>query len=365
MHDGFAETPRAEPLRRLPRPPEAERVLVIRLGAVGDVVRTRFAFAGVRELYPRAQIDWLVEDRAAPALDGIVGLDAVLRVPRRALGRSPRSLGRLVAFVRDLRTRRYELALDFHGILKSALLARLSGTPIRVGFENGVAREGSAHLYTERVDFRPLHTSRFERNAALVRFLGGDVPAASPPLQIPESVARELAALPSGRVVLHPGTSPETAYKRWQPDRYAELAVALRERLGLDSLVTWGPVAGERACAERIVARAGGAAELAPETPTILHVLELLRHSRLYLGSDSGPMHLASLAGIPVVALVGPTDPIENAPFGGRPARVVRRDVGCNPCREGCPARSCMVAIAVDAVLEAVRELVAPPPAVD
>ena len=132
MHAASAETPRAEPLRRLPRPPEAERVLVIRLGAVGDVVRTRFAFAGVRELYPRAQIDWLVEDRAAPALDGSVGLDAVLRVPRRALGRSPRSLGRLGAFVRDLRARRYELVLDFHGILKSALLARLSGTPIRV-----------------------------------------------------------------------------------------------------------------------------------------------------------------------------------------------------------------------------------------
>ena len=76
-------------------------------------------------------------------------------------------------------------------------------------------------------------------------------------------------------------------------------------------------------------------------------------------------MHLASLAGIPVVALVGPTDPIENAPFGGRPARVVREDVGCNPCREGCPARSCMAAIAVAPVLEAVRQLVAPPPAVD
>lgn len=363
MHDGFADTPHAEPLRRLPHPPPAERILVIRLGAVGDVVRTRFAFAGVRALYPRAQIDWLVEDRAASALDGIVGLDSVLRLPRRGLLRERPlgSLGRLAAFARELRARRYDLVLDFHGILKSALLARASGTPISVGFETGVAREGSARLYTERVAFRPLHTSRFERNAALVRFLGGDVPDDPPPLELPDRVARELASVPSGSIVLHPGTSPETRYKRWDPDRYAEVATALQERLGFDSLVTWGPEDEERASAERVVAAAGGAARLAPETPTILHVLELLRRSRLYVGSDSGPMHLASLAGIPVVALFGPTDPVENAPFGGLPARVLRRDVGCNPCREGCPARPCMAAIAVESVLEAAHALVARP----
>jgi ADP-heptose:LPS heptosyltransferase len=353
MPCGSPEAQRA----RLP----AERVLVIRLGALGDVVRTRFAFQGVRELYPRAQIEWLVEDRAAAALDGTAGLDAVVRAPRASLGtRDPlAALRRLRALAAELRARRYDLALDFHSGLKSALLARASATPIRVGYGRGVAREGSWRLYTHRVELPRGRVSRFERNAALVRFLGGEVPARVPPLALDPEIARAFDALPGGRFAIHPGTSASTRYKRWEPARFAEVARRLHERTGRESLVTFGPVPGEREAAEQVAARAGRAALLAPPTPTVHHVLALYRRAALYIGGDSGPMHLASLAGLPVVALFGPTDPVENAPFPGLPARVLVHDVGCNPCREGCPGRPCMRAIGVDEVVAAALDLVA------
>jgi ADP-heptose:LPS heptosyltransferase len=128
---------------------------------------------------------------------------------------------------------------------------------------------------------------------------------------------------------------------------------------GLRSVVTWGPVAGERECAERVVAAAAGAAQLGPRTQSLGVLMRLLGRASVFIGSDSGPMHLASLAGRPIVAIFGPTDPIENAPFPGLPVRLVRADVGCNPCREGCPTRSCMAAVGAAEVLAAARELIA------
>jgi ADP-heptose:LPS heptosyltransferase len=110
-----------------------------------------------------------------------------------------------------------------------------------------------------------------------------------------------------------------------------------------------------------VVAAAEGAAALAPPTESLAELLALMTRARLFIGCDSGPMHLASLAGTPVVAIFGPTDPVENAPSQSVPSRIVRRDVGCNPCREGCPARECMRAVEPEAVVEAALALLERP----
>lgn len=359
--DGHANVARSD---RLPSPPLAERVLVIRLGALGDVVRTRFAFAGVRALYPNAKIDWLIEDRAASGLVGLDGLDDQVIVPRRRLrARHPRvALRTLREFVRDLRARAYDLSIDFHGVFRGAFLSWSAGIPVRVGYDRPFAKEGSARLLTHRLAIGPAHISRFERNAALVRYLGGEVPNESPPLAF-DAPASVLPLLPSRFALIHPGTSPKTSYKRWETDRFAAVARLLHERAGLESLVAFGPVPGEQAAARAVVAASGGAAVLAPPTGSLGEFLDLLGRASLFVGCDSGPMHLASLARTPVVAIFGPTDPVENGPFPGVPSRIVRSDVGCNPCREGCSVRACMRAVEPGAVVDAALALLAALPA--
>ena len=341
---------------------------MLRLGAVGDVVRTLPAARALRAAYPDAHLAWLVEPGAASLLEGQPWLDAVHVFPRGSLREGLRG-GRLLSvgkeaarFVRALRGARFDLVLDFHAILKSGLLSWASGAPTRVSYARPFAREGAAWFATEHAELSPPRQSRFLRNEALARYLGVEAPMPAAPLDVPPEVsARVGAALGEGRpVAIHPGTSDATEHKRWTPGGYAEVAIRLAES-GHPSIVTVGPARDDRAFADEIVARSGGAARLAPPTPSLLDLAGLFQASCLYIGSDSGPMHVASMVGLPVVQLIGPTDPVENQPFPGTPSRTVREQIACNPCRRGCAAATCMKAIRPDSVVEAARALLAAP----
>ncbi len=354
----------------LATPLAAERVLVIRLGAVGDVVRTVPAATALRAAYPHAHLAWLVEPASASVLEGQAWLDEVLVFPRSELRRSLAALrfgsaaSGMLRVARTLRERRFDLVVDFHAILKSGALGWLTRAPQRASYAPPFAREGSQHFATHRARLSPKRQSRFERNAALVAYLGVAATAAQRPLALaPERVAAVRAALGAGPapVAIHPGTSDETPYKRWTAAGYAAVARALAERDGVRSLVTVGPARDDRAFAAEVVAASRGAATLAPPTPSLLDLAALFAQCRAYLGSDSGPMHVASLVGTPVVQLLGPTDPVENTPYPGTPSRSVRVQIACNPCRRGCAAATCMQVIEPAAVVAALRELLAGP----
>ncbi len=345
--------------------PAADRILVIRLGAVGDVVRTLPAVSMLRRAAPDAHITWLVEPGAQSAVEGQPWIDEVLAFPRpdlrRALGEF--RLGRIAALLRGvaqrLRQPGFDLVIDFHAILKSALLARLSGAAMRASYAPPFAREGSAWAATHRARLSHPHTSRFARNEALVRFLGVTAPAAERPFVVPPPArawaGTALDALLGGArfALLHPGTSAHTPHKRWPIERYAALA----RRLSVASIVTYGPKAGERDAARELVESAAGRAHLAPPTGSLAELAALMEASELYVGADTGPLHIASLVGTPVLQLLGPTDPVENAPYPGTPFRSVRVPVACSPCRRGCDAAPCMQRVGVDAVLNAAELL--------
>ncbi len=352
----------------LPHPPEAERILVIRLGAVGDVVRTLPAVATLRGAYPYAQLSWLVEPPSASLLRTQPWIDEVIVFPRPEISAALSRL-RLAGLCRGLRqvagglrARRFDLVVDFHAILKSGLLARASGAPERVSYARPFAREGAERFATHHAELAPRRMSRFARNQSLVRFLGVEDPPPPHPLVVEEGVRqRAHAALGEGPapVALHPGTSDATAHKRWTRDGYAALARELLEGEGIPSVVTCGPARDDRAFAQAVVDASGGAARLAPETRGLPELAGLLSHCRLYVSGDTGPLHVASLVGTPVVQLLGPTDPVENAPYPETPSRTVRFDVGCNPCRRGCAAATCMGVIAPGDVAAAARSLLA------
>ncbi len=344
---------------------------MLRLGAVGDVVRTLPAASALRAAYPDAHITWIVEPASAELLRAQPWVDEVMVFPRPRLAERlaarqfGEALGEGRAFLRRLRGARFRMVVDFHSILKSGLLSLLSGAPVRVGYARPYGREFSWLFANARAEIVPERCSRFERNAALVSYLGFSRAGHPEPLRIPAPVRDEMtkALDADGRpvAIFHPGTSDGTPHKRWNPEGYAAVARSLAEE-GVDVRVTAGPARDDRVLAEAIVEGAAGAARRAPETKSLLELAGLFAASRLYVGSDTGPMHVASLVGTPVVQLMGPTHPVENQPYPETLSRTVRVPVACSPCRRGCSAAVCMGVIGPEAVVEAARALLAAEP---
>ncbi len=349
---------------------ESYKFLVLRLSAVGDVIRTLPAVKALKESYPFSHITWIVEESSMNLVQSQPGIDEVILFPRKRWTREikslkgiRRTLQEMKVFISGLRKRKFDIVLDFHGILKSGLLSFLSGAPKRIGFDRGSSREGNFLFSTVKVRLPNKRLSRFERNFRLLKGLGLEPSSGDSKLHIPTEDKSYIdsffkaVTLPIKRplVVIHPGTSPKTAYKRWMPDHYSLLADRLIGQLGGSAIFTWGP--GELKWIEGI--RNGMKAEsiLAPRTETLTQLGEVFRRCDLYVGGDTGPTHIASLVGVPVVVIYGPTDPVVNEPFG-RHVKV-RKDVGCNPCRNrNCKELTCLEAVTVDDVLKGVKEII-------
>lgn len=312
-----------------PAPESVSRILVIRLSALGDVIRTLPLLPPLKARYPAARIAWLCEPANRPVLDPQPLLDEVLEFPRAVLAeamaraRLPLALRTFREVTRRLRERRFDLVLDAQGTYKSLILARLTGGRIRVGFMRGAAKEYLPGLLTHRVYPPPGPLPRVDKALSLLAPLQGDprLAAASLPASRLESLeAQRLwnAAGPSPRILISPGASPRQDYKRWPAGRFGRLATALVGR-GMTVRLAWGP--GEKDLATEVAASAGLPELVLP--PTTLPLLaELLRAADLFIGNDSGPMHLAWLVGTRVVALYGPTDPTINAPWGQGHVRI-------------------------------------------
>jgi heptosyltransferase-1 len=302
------------------------RALVVRLSSIGDVVHTLPAVAALKQ--HGWEVGWLVEPPARILLDGNPAVSQVVTAPRAKAFRWADARSALGA----VRAPRYDVALDFQGLWKSATWARLSGARRVVGYAGPWRREpASAVLIGEQNELPPGRRHVIDKNLALLGPLGIEATGLREfPLPYSEEIAASVAArlrdLNTGRfAILNPAGG--WASKLWPVDRFAELARGL-SKLGLRSVVTWGP--GEEALADRVVEASEGAAVRSFPT-TLLDYLELARRSRLVVAADTGPLHLACAVGAPVVALFGPTDSDRNGPFD--PADiVVRRTPPCAPC---------------------------------
>ena len=286
----------------------AERYLIVRLTALGDVLHTLPAVSALRAAHPGARIDWVVDRKWAPVLEGCSALNEVVPFDRGSLYSS-------AVCVNRLRQVRYICAIDFQGLYKSSLLALLSGAPRRIGFERDWAREGGAALlYTERVIPTGRHVA--ELNYALAVRAGAARPAKPEyPLRIPAGgVASVRARLAERRIenyiVVAPGGSWRA--KCWPAERFGEFCREFEKNCASRPVVIQGP--GERPLVEEVCRAA------APSMPSVMatsieELMALLARARCVVAVDSGPLHLAAALGAPVVGLYGPTDPARNGPF--------------------------------------------------
>ncbi|MHC5079677.1 MAG: glycosyltransferase family 9 protein [Planctomycetota bacterium] len=355
------------------QPFSCQNILIVRLGALGDVVHVLPALAVLREKLPESRIHWAVETASSTLLKGHPHLDHVHVIPRKEWSRALLQpfrwpgIGREVAGqVKTLRQNRIDLAIDFQGNLRSAVVAFLSGAPVRVGFEKGANKENSHVFYSHRVTPLDPRLHKVDKNLSLLHALGFHVSKA-PQATLPageedEAIRRDLAGMTRPLVAIHPFVSRFGALKAYPSPSFVAVAKAVAKQSGGTVLLTFGP--GEREAAERMAQEAG--VVLAPESGSLRGLIALFRAVDAVCGVDTGPTQLAGAAGSPVAALFGPKDPEIYKPVGERVEVVTAQDasLACIPCNgRRCPNADesgfspCMTAIPPEAVVKAILRL--------
>lgn len=328
------------------------RILVVRLGALGDLVHTLPVVPALRAALPAVEIHWLVGARYLPLAALVDGVDRWIAWDAPRFG-GPLGLRRVVA---SLRAQRYDAALDLQGLMKSALLARLSGAPRFIGFPSAHLREKAASwLYSERPGIGDV-AHVVDRQLGLLRALGIEGASRTFPVRsapTPASVAVSRLAGGGPFALLVPGAGWPN--KEWGPGNFGALAAAISARWGWTPVVAWGP--RERSLAEAVVRASDGTASLAPPTD-VADLAALAPAAAVVVGGDTGPVHLSEAAGGRVVCILGPTDPARNGPFLPGSGSVSRFE-GCScryarRCRRESP---CIGTIGVDEVLREVARV--------
>jgi heptosyltransferase I len=348
-----------------------ERLLIVRLSAMGDVIHTLPAAQALREAFPRAMIGWLVEERWAeilcgpgtprrgPRSPGRPLVDWVHTVNLRTWRNSPFALPTLQQIAKvwnDVRSTHYDIGVDLQGAIRSAALARWSGAPVVYG--SSEARESPASLLYDRpVIAHGTHV--IEQNLAVVAGVIGktmEVPHFKFPCdptaenkicqKLAQDGIREYA-------ILNPGAG--WGAKRWPAERYGEVARQLAND-GLRSIINYGP--SEEHLAEEVVASSAGAAR--SMQLSISELIALTKRAKLFVGGDTGPMHMAAALRVPVVAIFGPTNPARNGPYGTR-SIVLRSSASSTTHAHRSQPDKTMLEITARVVLESARGLLSLP----
>jgi len=325
-------------------------LLIVRLGALGDIVHAIPAAAALRAALPGARIDWLVEAKHRAIIDLVTAVDRVVPLER------PTIRG-WADVVRRARQVRYDVAFDFQGLMKSAVLARASGAARVAGFSIWHLREKTARpFYSETAAAAEDDGGHvIQKNLHLLRVVG--IEASPVEFPIADVSSRALDEVrdqvgPDAFALINPGAAWPN--KRWPPSRFGEVAAFLRDVRGVPSVVLWGP--GEQELAQSVVAASNGAARSAPRTE-ICDLVALCRHAALIVSGDTGPLHIAAAVGTPAVALFGPTNPRRNGPWAPADVTVSRFDgCGCHYERTCHEAAWCLESISVAEVTAAIQQ---------
>ena len=336
--------------------PVGGRVLLIRLSALGDVLFALETVAALKRERPDVRIDFLVEDRFQNLLQNHPEIDHIVVYPRRQRWRIPMSLLRL-------RQQRYDVALDLHGIQKSAMHMLFVRARHKVGPSAPASREGATYAYNLTVPMPTPAPHRAAIGHMLLQAIGLSGTPTPPTIATDEPPAALLDGLPRPRVLLHPGTSAFAAFKRWPSDRFAELARRLSAR-GISVIVGFGP--GEYELAAPALQSAPKSRAADGKELGLAGLAGCMRHCDVVVAADTGPLHLGAAVGARCVAIFGPKNEHRYGPRGQGDVQheLVYHPVPCRPCkRRTCVTPQCVLGISVDTVEAAVlRQLAAVAP---
>jgi heptosyltransferase I len=332
------------------------KILIVKLSSIGDIVHTLPALAAIRRTLPDAEISWVVEKRSAEILRNNPLISNLIEIDTRAI-RKTENLGKsLLAArerIRDLRTLKFDVALDFQGLLKSAGIAKLSRARRRCGFSREALREpASRFLLTKTFDVGAGSHVIVKNLTLAQKALNIPVPTANFEFPIftgdkhQAEAEKIISQTGANFAILNPAGGWVT--KLWSAEKFGVLADMLWEENRLISIVTTAP--GEKTLAGRVL-KASKSGKTLAATPSLKGFYELARAARLYVGGDTGPTHLAVAAGAPTVGLFGPTEWWYNGSPNPQDICVERTDIGC---RVNCHRRVCSNWICLDIDVETV-----------
>ncbi len=344
---------------------QPERILIVRLGALGDIIHAVPAQQLLRRRFPDCEIHWLSEPSYKGLLETVPGLDRVWTADTKAWSRRISRSRELPELIRRLRSLRFDWAFDLQGLAKSAVLARLARPRRLFGFRPERFKETMAGWFYSRSFEGEADLSRHvtQANLSLVRDVLGESGETLAddgllPLEIPQEAVEAVdgrlreQGVEAAPAVINPGAGWPT--KIWPARNYARLGQEIESRLGIPCVFSYGP--GEEEIIERI-RKEWSPHPLRTFPTSIVELAALCTRSRLFIAGDTGPMHLAAALGTPVVAVMGPTARRRNGPFSPED-EVVQFDLHCSDCyKRRCKVFFCMEIPVFEVMRAVIRRL--------
>ena len=340
------------------------KILILKFSALGDVVHTLPVAATIRKSLPDSYIAWMVEERFQDILHGNPDIDEIIPLRTKIWRKNwnGSSVGEILDTIKILRRHNFDIVLDLHGLIKSGLIARLSGSPTRVGFHRNNCKEKFSAFFTNcKAPYMAGGLHIVDMYLTILQTAIGKIEEEKNfPLTVPEEMDKKVAGFFDQHpdltarpiIAINPGAGFES--KQWELVRFAELADRIAGELGCSILLTWGP--GEEFKVEQISAHMRQKNWIAPPT-SILESIALYKRMALLVSCDSGPLHLGAALGIPTVSIFGPTDPVRNGAYGVNHETVYKM-LPCSFCwKKTCPlgTKECMNQVTVDEVFQAVK----------
>ena len=290
------------------------RILIIRLSAIGDVVRVLPALHCLRDTFPNAQIDWVVEKKSADVLEGHPGIDQIIVFNRPEDTKS--AAREFWALCKSIRANRYDIVIDFHGIAKSGLITALSGAAKRYGFSRPRSQELSYLFTNHKTKLGDEVKNRMLENLALCEHFARGWKSLDVFMHVPDDALdmsemfMEESFTGAKRIVaVH--VPVDRQEKQWPLEHFAAITDMLLSDGRFDVLLTWGP--GQLEMVRQVAEMTSRNPVIAPETDTLKQYMALVQDSDMYFGGDTGPMHIASALDVPVVSVFGGTSPEQHS----------------------------------------------------
>lgn len=344
------------------------KILIVKLSAIGDVIHTLPALNAIREHYPDASITWLVEEDAAPLVQGHKALDRVLVSKRKRWLKAFRSgsflntIKEVYEFIKALRDTRYDMILDFQALLKSGILIALARGRRKIGFGKGLEHMEHSYIFlNERIPAVDMEIHALSRGVMLLHAVGIPTNEVEYKLPVSNHDRKKIDKLMKQHginglksfIAINPVAKWET--KLWPNEKFAELADTLIDRYDMKIVFTGG--IKDYSINQAITSSMKGRAINFAGKTTLTELAALYEKATLVISTDTGPMHLGAAMGTPVVALFGPTASWRTGPYG-KGHQIITAELECSPCfKRRCETTDCMYQISMDQVLNGVQKV--------